>query len=138
MSVTTQTPAALVQQLGGRFAIRPRLPLSLLADSEPVPDLAVVNVGAATKDHRPSTALLAVEVSDATLRKDRIPKAAIYAEAGIPEYWIVNVKDESIEVDRDPDPKASRYRTMMTLTSGQVLTPTSIPRFSLPVLELFA
>jgi Uma2 family endonuclease len=130
--------AALVQQLAGRFAIRPQLPLTLLPESEPIPDLAVVNVGAATREHHPSTALLAIEVSDTTLRKDRTLKAAIYAEAGIPEYWIINVKNESIEVYRDPDPAASRYRTMVTLTSGQVLTPSSIPGFSLPVADLFA
>jgi Uma2 family endonuclease len=130
--------AALFHQLGGRFAIRPQLPLTLLPDSEPIPDLAVIEVGAATREHHPSTALLVIEVSDTTLRKDRVLKAAIYAGAGLPEYWIVNVKDEAIEVYRDPDPASSRYRTMSTLAAGQILSPTSIPGFSLPVAELFA
>ena len=46
----------------------------------------------------PTTALLVVEVADASLHPDRITKAAIYASAGIPEYWIVNLRNGVVEV----------------------------------------
>ena len=47
-------------------------------------------------DH-PTTALLVIEVSDTTLRLDR-RKAGLYASAGVPEYWIVNLIDRCLEV----------------------------------------
>ncbi len=45
---------------------------------------------------------LAVEVADETLRRDRTTKKRIYARAGIPVYWIVNLPERRIEVYTDP------------------------------------
>lgn len=54
--------------------------------------------------------LLIVEVSDSSVRFDRKVKLAIYAEAGVPEYWIVNIPEERIECYRDP--VDGRYATV--------------------------
>ena len=60
-----------------------------LADSEPEPDLAVIDGKIKDYDYiRVTTARLVIEVSVSSLALDRA-KAAIYAAAGIPEYWIV-------------------------------------------------
>ena len=121
VAMTPQGPAhALViqnltrlvaQELPADLALRPQLPLTLPEDSEPEPDLAVVRVAdARSRDHHPRTALLVVEVAGDSLRLDRQTKAALYARAGIPEYWIVNLVETAVEVHRDPDPATGTYR----------------------------
>lgn len=94
---------------GPGYDVRPQLPLSLGSDSEPEPDVAVVR--GTPRDYvegHPTTALLVVEVSEATLDFDRGTKAGLYAKAGIPEYWIVNLVDRVLEVHRDPAPEAGQ------------------------------
>lgn len=76
-----------------------------LSDSEPEPDYAIVR-GAPVRNrgHHPlATELsLVIEVSDSTLALDRTHKARVYARAGIPVYWVVNVIDKQIEVYTQP------------------------------------
>jgi Uma2 family endonuclease len=87
-----------------------------LATSEPEPDLAIVAVSPDDyEEHHPGPDDVGViiEVSDTSIAKDRIEKARIYAEAGIPEYWIVDVKKGIIEVYSNPtNGKKWRYRTV--------------------------
>jgi Uma2 family endonuclease len=86
--VIQRLTAALVRAVGGDLAVRPQLPLTLLEDSEPEPDLAVVRAADAPFDGpHPRGALLVVEVAGDSLRLDRESKATLYARAGIPEYW---------------------------------------------------
>jgi Uma2 family endonuclease len=76
-----------------------------LADSEPEPDYAVVRGPRSRyRGHHPLAAevSLVIEVSDSSLGYDRVHKARIYARAGIPVYWIVNVIDKQIEVLTQP------------------------------------
>jgi len=90
---------------GPGFDVRPQLPLTLNLTSEPEPDIAVVR--GSFRDYRtahPSTALLVVEVSDATVAFDRSEKSSLYARAGIQEYWLINLPEQQIEVHRDPRP----------------------------------
>ncbi len=76
-----------------------------LDDSEPEPDYAIVR-GPRTRYRDahpgPSDIGLVVEVSHSSLRVDRVGKARIYARAGIPVYWVVNVVDKVIEVYTQP------------------------------------
>ncbi|HUY91492.1 MAG TPA: Uma2 family endonuclease [Pirellulales bacterium] len=84
-----------------------------LAGSEPEPDLSVVRSEAALAlDRHPGAAdtALIIEVADSSLPLDRNRKQAIYAAAGIPEYWIVNLAQRSIEVYREPAPAAAGGR----------------------------
>lgn len=87
-----------------RMVIRVQNPVRVpLNDSEPEPDLVWVERRAITDHHpQPEDVLLLIEVADTSLDVDRGEKLAIYAEAGIPEYWIVNLIDEQIEVYRKP------------------------------------
>ena len=69
-----------------------------------------------------------VEVADSTLAYDRAQKGAIYARAGIMEYWIANVSDRVLEVHREPAPLADRplghhYRSVTRLTPADDITP---------------
>ncbi|MBM3995155.1 MAG: Uma2 family endonuclease [Planctomycetes bacterium] len=76
-----------------------------LPDSEPEPDIAIVrgNYRAfMTKHPTVSDIGQLIEVADSTLQGDRIDKARIYARAGIPIYWIINLVDRQIEVYENP------------------------------------
>jgi len=90
----------LVLALAPRARVRVQLPVALSEDSEPEPDLAVVAAGDYDTEH-PTHALLVIEVAGSSLRKDRGLKASLYAEAGVPEYWIVDLAGGLVEVYTD-------------------------------------
>ena len=103
--------ALLVGALGSRARVRVQNSLaSPTSESIPQPDLAVVPPADYSR-RRPDRALLVVEVAESSLRKDQRVKARLYAESGVPEYWIVNLADGRIEVHRDPADGAYRTRT---------------------------
>ncbi len=101
-----------LRRIGDRYRIRKEDPLTL-QDSEPEPDLAVVPL---TPDGyftaHPATAYLVIEVSNRTLHLDR-EKAAVYAGAGIPEYWTVNLTELNIEVYSMPRGREYRNRQIL-------------------------
>ena len=127
----------LVRGLGDAYAVRPQLPLTLGERNEPEPDVTVVRADSASKDHHPGTAVLAIEVSGDSLRKDRRVKAAVYARFGIAEYWIVNVEARVVEVLSDPDAGDGAYRRTRIVTTSETLTSETLPELSFPVAELF-
>jgi Uma2 family endonuclease len=97
------TEEALRNVFGIGFDVRTQLPLALNLDSEPEPDVAVVHGSPRDyKNEHPQSAVLVVEVADATIALDRQQKASLYARAGIPEYWILNLIDRCLEIYRDP------------------------------------
>ena len=122
----------------------PRLhsPLALDDDSEPEPDVAMV--AAEPRDYvsaHPSTAALVVEVADSSLRLDRRLKGGLYARAGLPDYWIVNLVDSVLEVHREPWPTAYApygwvYRSVETLRAPATVAPLSAPGALIPVADL--
>lgn len=115
--------------------VRAQVPISILEASEPEPDVAVVSGG--IRDYiqaHPKTALLVVEVSDATLSIDRTRKSLIYAQAGIPEYWIVNLKARQLEVRRNPTAKG--YSSTQTLKETDEVSPLSAPDAKIKVADL--
>jgi len=128
----------LARALSDDFEVLPQLPLTLGDDNEPEPDLAVVRAeDVASTTRHPGTALLVIEVAGDSLRFDRRTKLAVYARAGIPEYWIVNLEDATIEVYRDPDTAACAYRTTQVVRRGEALTATSLPAVRVDVEALF-
>jgi Uma2 family endonuclease len=120
--MTALPPHTIAMELVVRWAlshfadlgVRLASPFDVGRRSLPEPDLAIVPGNA--RDYasgHPKTALLVLEVSDATLRKDRTLKAHLYAAAGLSEYWILNLRDRQLEIHRVPgrDPsRKGRYR----------------------------
>lgn len=112
-------------------------------DSEPEPDAAVIR-GAVedypTEHPKGSDVGLVIEVSDSTLSYDRTDKKRIYARAGIPVYWIVNLRERTIEVYTDPSGSAEApdYRARQVYTPGESVPVTldSVPGTSVPVLDI--
>ena len=124
--------------LGEELSLRVQGPLTLSEDSEPEPDLAVVRAEDEASDERhPSTALLVIEVSEESLAKDRSVKAQLYARARIPEYWIVNLRRETVEVYTAPDAAEGRYGTVHTYARGQRLQSSVLPRLAIEVEAIF-
>lgn len=105
-------------------------------ESRPEPDVLWVKADHPTDRHPiADEVLLVIEVADSSINVDRQRKAELYGRAGIPEYWVVNVGEQVIHVFRDPS--ASGYSTMKTITSGNLLTPLSVPSAELDPGELF-
>jgi Uma2 family endonuclease len=105
-----------------------------LRDSEPEPDVSVVDGSEKDFQQHPSSARLVVEVSVSTLSEDR-DMADIYAEAGVAEYWIVNGAERCIEVFRDP--ANGHYQTQFRTTTDGVLECVALPEVRVNVSELF-
>lgn len=113
----------LVRLTPSGWRARIQLPITL-ANSEPEPDGAVVRGDRRSFDHRKPKAAdfgVVVEVADSSLALDRREKGRLYAEAGIPVYWIVNLIDQQVEVYTDPDPAADppAYRARTDYAPGQ-------------------
>lgn len=96
-----------------------------LPTSAPQPDITVMRGSRRDYRHRhpgPADIGLLVEVADSTLTLDRTTKAAVYAAAGIPEYWIVNLIDRQVEVHRQPQAAAAQYADRFVVPqSGRVM-----------------
>jgi Uma2 family endonuclease len=127
----------LVRSLGDAYAVRPQLPPTLGKRNEPGPDLTVVRADSASRDHHPGTAILAIEVSGDSLRKDRRVKGPVYARFGITEYWIVNMESRVVDVYSDADAAEGAYRRTRTLATAETLTSEALPELSFSVAELF-
>ena len=100
--------------------VRQQLPVTL-SDSEPEPDVAVVR--GSVDDYRtrhPTGAecALVIEIADSSLEYDRTVKAAVYAAAGIPAYWIVNLQDRCIEIHEAAVAPEKRYAKRSTAHAG--------------------
>ncbi|MHC5731504.1 MAG: Uma2 family endonuclease, partial [Nostoc sp.] len=94
----------LADLLGKRAAIRQAKPITLPNDSEPEPDIAIVQpLGREYREHHPypENILWLIEYANSSLEKDLETKSKIYAEAGILEYWVVNLKKLHLVVFRE-------------------------------------
>lgn len=108
--------------LRGKAIVRTQNPLFIDNFSEPEPDLTIAHFHTHKyRDHhpRPENVHFLIEVADTTLQKDRKLKLPLYAKAGIPEVWIVNLKNHSVEVYRTPIDGA--YQETKIVKSGDVL-----------------
>jgi Uma2 family endonuclease len=119
------TQEALRQAFGPQCHVQVQLPLAISHVSEPEPDLAVIAGSPRDYPQHPTTARLVVEVSDTTLAFDRKRKGPLYAGAGIPEYWIVNLADRILEVYREPIETADgwHYRLVHRVGPGEQVIP---------------
>ncbi len=126
------------------FVVRPHLPLNIGSLSQPEPDLAVVvgsarDYGSAQPDA--ANAVLVVEISDSTLLPDQTTKAALYARAGIGEYWIVNLPERVLEVHRQPASIAGAllahgYQQITRLSEAETVAPLAAPASAITVADL--
>ena len=129
-SVVERLNEILVLALHGRARIRPQSSLAAGDDSEPEPDFAVVERVDHAEEH-PSNAWLIIEVADSSLAHDRKVKGPLYAAVGVPEYWIVNLVDKTIEVYTNP--RGGKYTRKTIHTRGGSITLVRFPDVTLTV-----
>lgn len=119
-SIRLAKSAFIIQQVPIRVAEQ---------DGEPEPDITLLKLEVAQSDSddapNASEVFLVVEISDTTLVTDRKVKLPIYARAGIPEAWILNLKKMQLEVYRDP--QEGEYASKQTFNKGQSIAPQAFP-----------
>lgn len=120
-----------------RFIVLVQDPLRL-KDSKPEPDIVLLK----RADHRyrkvtPAAAdvLLLIEVADSSLGYDRTVKKSLYAENGIPEYWIVNLCDRCIELFRQPLPDGT-YAESRSLSFQDSVSLAALPKIEILIAEM--
>lgn len=124
------------------YLIDSQLPMSFSKLSEPEPDIAVIKgkISDFIESH-PQNAELIIEVSDTTLGFDRNRKASLYAKNNIQDYWIINLKDERLEVHRRPivDNTMSYgfgYAESFIFTKNDEVSPLAEPNAKIKVADL--
>ena len=117
---------ALRACFGPGWVVRVQMPIALDDASEPEPDVAVVP--GTRHDYElahPSRPALLVEVAESSLDADRDYKARLYAHAGVPEYWIVNLVNRVLEVRRTPS--GGSYQAVTILGPDASIAPLARP-----------
>ncbi|NEP63277.1 MAG: Uma2 family endonuclease [Symploca sp. SIO2G7] len=111
----------LSQLLGARAKVRQGRPITLADASEPEPDLSVVKpLGNVYRNRHPypEDIFLVIELSNTSLAKDLEPKRRIYAVAKIPEYWVIDLKTQTLIIFKQP--QQGDYQTRQDLTAGSI------------------
>lgn len=132
---------ALRAVFGAGWDIRGQLPVALDAYSEPEPDVAVVS--GSFRDYRhehPARPVLVVEVAESSLALDR-RKGRLYARAGVPEFWLVNLVSAILEVHRTPARSGRgrigwHYVDVRHLGRSEFVTPLAVPSARIAVSDL--
>ncbi len=119
--------------LGDRAVVNIQNPVRLDRYNEPEPDIALAPPGVEGAP-RLGEILLAVEVADSSVEDDRAVKVALYARAGIPETWLLNVRDRELEVHREPGPDG--YARTSTYQPEQQVACEAFPDVVLRVADL--
>jgi Uma2 family endonuclease len=123
-------------RLAGRALVSPQNPVHLFRDSEPLPDIVLLRPRPDYRDVDvgPADVLLLVEVADSSLRYDRLVKLRLYARAGIPEVWIVDVVGSRVEVYRRPSER--RYEQVERFERGGRVAPAAFPDVAIAIDEI--
>jgi Uma2 family endonuclease len=112
----------------GKAWVRQQLPVTIAPNSEPEPDIAVVQLKSNRYRDRhpiPAEVYLLIEVADSTLNYDRNRKAQVYAKANILEYWVIDVKQRQILVFRQPEGEC--YQVEQVLQENDSIAPVAFP-----------
>lgn len=121
----------------GRWITQVQDPVRLDDHSEPEPDLALLKPVAdfyRRRHPQPEDVFLLVEVADSTLEADQENKLPAYGRAGVPEVWVVNLNELTIEVYREPN--FTGYGAKTILHEGEQATPQVFPDVAVDVAEL--
>jgi Uma2 family endonuclease len=135
--LTAKVAEILTEVDPGEHLLRQHSPLGVPGESLPEPDIAVVPsdpAGDYYVGEHPTTAALVVEIADSSLQYDRQVKSGMYARAGIPEYWILNLASSQLEVYREPADGIYKSRTVLDLTSE--ISPLFAPGSTIQVARL--
>jgi len=116
------------------YDVRVAAPLTI-GDSEPEPDLAVV-VASSPRDAHPASALLVIEVSHTSMRRDLLEKPALYARAEVQEYWVIDL--DGCRAIRHAGASEDAYRIVTTYERGATIPGAGVGLPALPVDDVLA
>jgi len=122
--------------LGNRAEVSEAHPITLPNDSEPEPDIAIVRTPDTlyqTRHPFPEDIFWLIEIANSTLAKLGV-KRDLYAQAGIPEYWVMNLQTSELVVFRDLID--NKYRSEICLNDGNI-SPLAFPDISIDISRLF-
>ena len=128
---------AVSGRLNGLASVSVQNPVDLTERSDPEPDFQLLKPredGYAPATPQTVDVLLAVEVSDSTLNYDVDVKIPMYAAAGIPELWIMNLREDFIESHSSPSPEG--YQATRRYQLGEVIAPLAFPDVEIEVSRL--
>jgi Uma2 family endonuclease len=134
-----QVTRLLTQAVGERALVWPQNPVRLPRDTEPQPDVTILRPPADDYIRHPPTAehvLWLVEVADVSYRYDRYVKLPLYARAGIPEAWIIDLTHEVVEVHREPSSRG--YGSTRTADRAGTLTPQAFTDVVISVTDILS
>jgi Uma2 family endonuclease len=123
--------------LGDRAEISEAHPITLPNDSEPEPDIAIVRTPDTlyqTRHPLPEDIFWLIEIANTTLVKDLGVKRDLYAQSGIPEYWVMNLQTLELVVFRDL--AANEYQSEICLSNGNI-SPLAFSDVSIEISRLF-
>jgi Uma2 family endonuclease len=106
--------------------------------NKPEPDLVVLKSpfkSFRSAPPQPGDLALVVEIADTTLRFDLTTKARLYARAGIPEYWVLDLNSRRMIVHRDPE--GSVYRSVIASSESETVTPLMAPQAPFAIRSVF-
>ena len=132
MYVMRRLNELFILALAGRASVQPQGSYAASDESEPEPDLAIIPRDLGPNDY-PSNAHLLVEVSVTSQAKDRRIKRVLYARAGVPEYWLVDVPAATVEIYREP--VDGDYRSVTTVGKSDTISPLAFPDVAIRVAE---
>jgi Uma2 family endonuclease len=119
---------ALIKSAGDTAIVQPQGPVRLDLYYEPEPDLVLLKPRAdfyVSRRPGPADVLVVIEVADSSLEYDRDVKAPIYAQAGIPEYWLVDLDAKALT--RYLSPERGAFQRVEQLQCGQSIAPQLLP-----------
>jgi hypothetical protein len=128
---------ALIRAIGDRGIVRVQGSIRLDDQTEPQPDFAVLRPRPDFYRKSPPTPpdiLLLIEIADSSLRFDRAIKRPLYARHAVPEYWIVDLPGQAVEVHRTPTQHG--YASAARLGPERALTIEALPDVTISVAEL--
>jgi Uma2 family endonuclease len=137
--VVDQLAELLITNLSRRAAVRIQAPVAIDQTSEPEPDISVVERRDdyyKSNHPTPNDILLLVEVAETSVEKDRGQKLHLYAKAGIPEYWIIDIERRVLIVHRDP--LDDEYGFVQQHDASSTVAPQAFPGLPLELGPLFS
>lgn len=125
-----------VKNVSDEILVSVQNPVRLSDYDEPEPDLVLADLTKydGKRHPRPAEILLVVEVSDSTVKYDRDVKLPLYAEAEVPEVWIVNIPNNIVEIHTHPS--VGLYQSVKIFRRGETIETERLPNLGLRVNEI--
>ncbi len=137
MACVNRLTDLLTDRFRGKAIISVQNPIRLDYQTEPVPDIALLKYRDDYYAQQATTAadvLLLIEASDSTLGFDRQVERPLYASTSIPEYWLINLTDNQLELYRQPD--EGDYQEQLVVQGDERVTAVAFPQVEFQLSEL--